>query len=185
MGSSQNRRVLTLTDMKEAFQDSSKQQTQLQNLKQKLDGLVATEVECETVFDHEYTSPETVHCIIYYLAGFMCQKLLKCTTCPTCRGSLIEETALHAQPESILVQCKTRGRLLHPNRIVFCLLKAAEIEFEKHATCRNAYELTIENLLENYRFAFPCVDHKEDIMAQLLHHYIAMRMRQLCKQKKI
>lgn len=180
----QSTHVLTLTDLKLAFQERASEETKLQMLKQKLDGLVVAEVECSEAFANVCTVPEAADCIIYYLAGFMCRKLLKCSTCSTCRHSLIEEWEIHSQPESSLVNCKTRGGLLHPKRNVFCLLKAAETEFQKHSTAKNVYEQTLEELLKEHVFSFPCNEHKEEIMAQLLHNYVAMRMTQVCKQKK-
>lgn len=96
----------------------------------------------------------------------------------------MEETQVHQQVESALVDCKSKGGLLHPKRATFGLLRAAELEFQEHSTCRNAYELALESMLEKYTFQFPCPEHKEEVMASLLHNYLSMRMRQLYKQKK-
>lgn len=176
--------VLTLSDLKLVFTEDDKAETLLQQLKNKLDGLVSADIECEEVFDHAYGMPEAVDCIIYYLCGFVCRKLLKNTTCLKCRESLVEETQVHQQVESALVDCKSKGGLLHPKRATFRLLRAAELEFQEHSTCRNAYELALESMLEKYTFQFPCPEHKEEVMASLLHNYLSMRMRQLYKQKK-
>lgn len=69
--------VLTLSDLKLVFTEDDKAETLLQQLKNKLDGLVSADIECEEVFDHAYGMPEAVDCIIYYLCGFVCRKLLK------------------------------------------------------------------------------------------------------------
>lgn len=180
---SQERCALTLTDLKLAFQEAGAEKTKLQELKQKLDGLVSAEVECDDVFDHVYEVPGTSDCIIYYLAGFMCRKLLRNTVCLICRESLVEESEVHKQPEGALVLCKTRGGLLHPKRNIFHFLQSAEAQFHKHEADRNVYELTVESVLEEQKFSFPCPSHKEEIMATLLHGYVAMRMRQFCKQR--
>lgn len=100
---SQKRCALTLTDLKLAFQEAGAQTTKLKELKEKLDGLVSAEVECEDVFDHVYEIPGTSECIVYYLAGFMCRKLLRNTVCLVCRGGLVEESEVHKQPEGALV----------------------------------------------------------------------------------
>ncbi|KAH9374788.1 hypothetical protein HPB48_000452 [Haemaphysalis longicornis] len=172
---SQERCALTLTDLKLAFQEASAQRTKLQELKQKLHGLVSAEVECEDV-------PGTSDCIVYYLAGFMRRKLLRNMVCLVCQEGLVEETEVHKQPEGALVLCKTRGGLLHPKRHIFHFLQAAQAHFHKHEADKNVYELTVKSVLEEQKFSFPCPNHKE-IMATLLHGYDAMRMRQFCKQR--
>lgn len=115
----------------------------------------------------------------------MCRKMPKNSVCSVCRQSLAEESEVHAQPESTPVKCKTRGGLVHPKGSIFFLLQEAEKQFQQHATQRNAYDLTVEGLLEKHTFSFPCWEHKEDIMENLLPFYIAMRMAQVCKQAKI
>lgn len=92
--------VLTQADLKLEFQVHEKQEIHLHQLKYKLDGLVATEVAYDEAFEEVCTQPEAVDRIVYYLAGFMCRKMLKGSACSECRQSLVEESEVHAQPES-------------------------------------------------------------------------------------
>lgn len=46
--------ALTLIDLKFVFHEAAAQKTKLQELKQKLDGLVSAEVKCDDVFNHVY-----------------------------------------------------------------------------------------------------------------------------------
>ncbi|KAH6930918.1 hypothetical protein HPB50_020825 [Hyalomma asiaticum] len=59
-----------------------------------------------------------------------------------------------------------------------------ERKFQKHAGDKQAYDLTIDFGLDNYNLSFPCHQHKVDIMAQVLHYYVGVQMRQYCKQLK-
>uniref|UniRef100_A0A0K8RG57 Transposable element n=1 Tax=Ixodes ricinus TaxID=34613 RepID=A0A0K8RG57_IXORI len=174
---------LTLSDFTSAFQDVSVHETKLQELKRNLDGLVDAEVECEDVFDHVYPSAHVEDCIVYYITGFLCRKLLKHTTCAACKQGLVSPTSLSEKPEAAFVNCKTRGKLLHPTTNVFNLVCATETCFQKHAESKFAYERTLDEVMDNFHFSFPCTGHKIDITAQILHYYISMRMRQYCKQK--
>lgn len=87
-------------------------------------------------------------------------------------------------PEADLVNCKTRGKLVHPNLNIYYLLKATEKEFAKHPSDNCVYSKTLDHVLLTYPFMFPCSLHKADIMARVLHYYICMRMRQHCKQQR-
>lgn len=68
-----------MAGVKLAFQADEKQESHLQQLKCKLDGLVAAEVD--EAFDEVCTEPEAVHCVVYYLAGLVCRKMLKNSVC--------------------------------------------------------------------------------------------------------
>ncbi|KAH9378421.1 hypothetical protein HPB48_018099 [Haemaphysalis longicornis] len=69
--------VLTLSDFKLMFMEGDKAETLLQQLKNKLDGLLSADNKSEDVFDHACGKTEAVDCVIYYLCGFVCRKLLK------------------------------------------------------------------------------------------------------------
>lgn len=75
----------------------------MQWLKEKLDGLVAAVVEIGKVIDHVCEIPGTVDCIIYYLAGFTCRKLLKIINCSTFQENRVESTPVNFLPQSVLV----------------------------------------------------------------------------------
>ncbi|KAH7950304.1 hypothetical protein HPB49_022122 [Dermacentor silvarum] len=50
-----------------------------------------------------------------------------------------------------------------------------------YADAQTVYWDTIVGVLDTYTITFPCDEHKEEIVAQLLHCYVSMRMRQHCK----
>lgn len=175
---------LTLSDLTSAFKDDLQEETKLQQLRRRLDGYIGEELEWEEVFDHSYASCEVVDCIIYYVTGYMCRKLLKSTECHVCKRGLAVPFSHSQKPEAALVNCKTLGRLIQPTTSIFVLLRATEMEFQKHCKKRNAYELTLDNVLDSNWLSFPCPSHKDDIITKILHYYVALRMRQYCKQQK-
>lgn len=70
---------LALSDFTSAFQVDCEQETKLEELKRKLDGLVDADVECEEAFAHVFTSATVEDCIVYYVTGYLCRKLLRHT----------------------------------------------------------------------------------------------------------
>lgn len=123
-------------------------------------------------------------CIIYYVTRLVCRKLLNSTTCETCKLGLARPVDHSQIPEAALVNCKTLGKLIHPTTNIFVLLHAAEAEFQRNCTQRNAYELTIDHILDNNWLSFPCTTHRDEVIAKILHYYVGLRMRQYCKQRK-
>lgn len=118
---SEEPRLLSLSDLTSAFQESAPLESRLEGLKQKLDGLVE-EAECENVFSDISSSDNVTDCIIYYVVGFLCRKILKNTTCQQCRNGLAATSNAASKPEAALVACKTRGGLVHPNTCLFMFL---------------------------------------------------------------
>lgn len=176
---------LTLNDFIEVFKSAAISTDKMHDLKQKLDGLISEETwECDDVFEHDYSNAAVVDCIVYYVTGFVSRKLGTQTSCTVCKEALVGQKGISKLPEADLVNCKTRGRLTHPNVHLFLLFKRTEEHFAKHAGERGVYDRTTDAVLENYSFTFPCAAHKEEMLAKLLHYYVCLRMRQYCRQLK-
>lgn len=137
----------------------------LEELKCKLDSLVEDEVERDHIFHSALASDTATDCIIHYVTGFVCQKLLKCTGCRTCKLGPSASGNV-TTPEADLVMCKMWGRLLHPNIAMFCLLKEAEHQFQNHARDKDVYDPRTDSIIDNYNLPFLCSEHKVDIMVQ-------------------
>ncbi|KAH8022196.1 hypothetical protein HPB51_023046 [Rhipicephalus microplus] len=171
--------------MRLAFQPDEQQTSRLDSLRARLDGLIEVgSWECEDVLEHDYRMADTVDCIIYYVTGYLCRNIGKKTVCATCRDGLIKQTGFCGIPEADLVNCKTRGKLIHLNLNIYYLLKATEKEFAKQPSDNCVYNKTLDHVLLTYLFMFSCSLHKADVMAKVLHYYICMRMRQHCKQQR-
>ncbi|KAL3246405.1 hypothetical protein MRX96_017867 [Rhipicephalus microplus] len=59
--------------------------------------------------------------------------------------------------------------------------KHAERLFVDYADWNTVYWDTIDGVLDTYTPTFPCSEHKEEVIAKLLHYYVSMRMRQHCQ----
>lgn len=62
------------------------------------------------------------------------------------------------------MNCKTRGRLTHPNAHLFQLFRNIEEEFAKYADQRDVHDKT-DAVLAHLKFTFACNFRKEDILA--------------------
>jgi hypothetical protein len=61
------------------------------------------------------SSSEVIDCVIYYLPGFVCRKLLQQISCDKCKSALTFEDVFSNHPEAELTNLKTFGFLTHPN----------------------------------------------------------------------
>lgn len=185
---STDKRSISLADINIVFHKEPSHILQhLNELKKKLDTMIeTTDGECDEVFsmDHNYTKSPVVDCIVYYVTGFVCRKLMKRSKCALCKSALIATfETYNTTSEAELVNIKTRGRLIHANKTLFHLFQATEIIFAQFVQSArlDIYEATICELITNYKFSFPCAVHKEDVISYCLHYYITMRMRQWAK----
>ncbi|KAH7979543.1 hypothetical protein HPB49_009800 [Dermacentor silvarum] len=152
-------RLLALSDL--AFRPNDGE-SKLEKLKKKLDKRVDDEVECEILFDHVYSMPEATHCVVYYITGYMCRELLKNTSCEQFTRGMAVSLVKADRSEASLVNLKTKGKLVHPAIHIFRVLQSAESVFQKNAAKGSANCLTIDELLEQHNFSFPCPLHKVD-----------------------
>lgn len=151
-------------------------------VKKRLDKFILQEEwECEDVASTLKSSvPEVSDCIVYYLSGFLSRKMTKMTSCDSCLAAFTVTRSDSA--EAALTNCKSRGELVHPNIHFHRILKSAEEFFSKNADRQDVYWGTIDYVLETCALSFPCGEQKGDVISQILHFYVSMRMRQHCKR---
>ena len=98
--------------------------------------------------------------------GYLCKQVLKkpeYKNCPSCKEGLT-----HCEikaPVSQLVDMKSRGRLIHANTHFFNLISYVEKCFSKYARNSRVFNLTIDEVIQNYKFTFPCKQHGADILS--------------------
>lgn len=81
--------------------------------------------------------------------------------------------------EATLVNLKTKHSLIHPNDFLYNLLSKIENSFSKFCGERNVFEQTLEHFFQlNNTIKFPCIDHKSNMVTNIVSTYIIMRMRQ-------
>ena len=139
------------------------------------------QVECDDIFDHDYCNAPVLSCIIYYVTGFLCRKLgKKYNSCEICKSVFATQPAKATIPQALLVNIKSKGKLIHPSTILYNLFVETEKYFQEAIASGDCfiYDMIIDNLLRNYKFHFPCNTHKEDVIADCIYYYISMRMRQ-------
>lgn len=119
--------------------------------------------------------------------GYLIKQVLKKTDwseCDKCKNSLQN----HEQKKSSiteLVDMKTEGGLIYPNMHFFSLIHFVEKSFSKHCKDSNVFDLTVDEVLNNYEFKFPCKVHGSDILAYAIFYYIRLRMRQFTYQENL
>lgn len=82
--------VVTLADLRNIYSDSSSQHpAKLDQLKEKLDGLIEEgSWECDDLFDFDDSDATVVDCIVYYVTRFVSRKVGSCTCCTSCKEAL-------------------------------------------------------------------------------------------------
>jgi len=158
----------------------------LHNVYVKLANLVETkDYECEDIFplQHNYASAIYTDCIIFYVSGFLCRKMKNLTNCNYCKKAYESCTKNIHLPDADLVNERNRGGLIYVNSYLYNLFKTTESYFQHHIQNKklNIYEATIQDVIENFNLSFPCDLHKEQAVAECLHYYVTMRMRQWAK----
>lgn len=84
-----------------------------------------------------------------------------------------------SKPEAALVNIKSRGSLTHPNDFIFGLLTDVEKSFAKHCKDNDVFLLTLDDFFTNNKsINFPCIQHKTEILTNIISNFIIMRMRQ-------
>ncbi|CAI6375586.1 unnamed protein product [Macrosiphum euphorbiae] len=74
---------------------------------------------------------------------------------------------------------KTRGGLTHPNDFLFRLLITVEKSFVKYCENNDVFLMKIDDFFgNNQSINFPCVEHKKDVLTQIISNFIIMRMQQ-------
>jgi len=101
--------------------------------------------------------------------------------CSICRSAIIQ-TNYSSQPVACLVNIKSEGGLIHPNRQFFNLICKIESLFSKYCKMADVFELCLSELLEDNILYFPCFEHSEEAIAFTIRYYINMRMRQFSQK---
>lgn len=110
----------------------------------------------------------------------MCKQVLKYVKCELCASVITQKEC--GGPEAEITYLKSRGKLLHPNHYFFMLIRNVEDKFIKHINSPFVFQDIIDELIESHEFTFPCIEHKDDILAFSIRYYINLRMRQFTRQ---
>lgn len=131
--------------------------------------------------EHDYTLPGAVDCIIYYITGRVCHKLLQFTKCSSCRQALITNSAEHDR----IAKLGELGDIIpeffiHPNVGFYNFIKMLENMFTKHCHQLNVVDAILSDAIESDVISFPCEAHKIDIISYIVHYYLQIKLSQYC-----
>lgn len=174
--------LITLNDIKSLYQKSNKETgLSIDIIKSKLNNAIRNDDwDIHDVFEseHDYAKPEAFDCIIYYITGRVCQQLLKCTKCSTCKQALItnsENCNSKAKLSDMLVEC-----FVHPHIGFYNFIKKFESLFIKHCDDINVADAILSDVINCNMLTFPCEIHKLDVVSYIVHYYVQMRLSRLC-----
>lgn len=171
----------SMADFKAIFSTDEPSPTRIADLKARLDGLIESDTwECDDAFPVHDQSAAVTDCVLYFVAGFVARRFRRYVSCRVCKDAFV--TQREDRPEAALTNIKSRGWLTYPNKHLYQILRVAEEFFSENASSMTVYEDTIDHVLTECSLTFPCVEHKDDMIANILHYYVSMRMRQYCGQ---
>lgn len=108
--------------------------------------------------------------------------LKKYKSCNSCEEAVRMKTSCSSSV-SQLVQMKSRGGLIHANLHFFNLIRHVEASFAKNCSRIDAFDQTLDEVLNTYTFSFPCKEHASEILSYAIVYYIRLRMRQNAYQE--
>lgn len=117
-----------------------------------------------------------------FFSGYVCKQIEKHFACDTCKIAIRIPKAFSQIPCAEIVNLKSRGFLIHSNINFFLLLREVEGYFSKHVSSPNVYEETVNEMLNNYKFSFPCTEHGSELLSYAITYYLRLRMRQYSQQ---
>lgn len=183
----QQRPKMSFEDFKKAFavnECKSFKKVHVENIQKKLDGYIQSDAwECDDIIEvNEEMSEEIIDCVIYYICGFICRKMLTKTKCDLCRKAFSSQRESATLPVAKLVNIKSKGGLIHPNTHLYKMFRAIETLFIKNINSENVYHNVINEIADkDVKLSFPCDTHKNDVISNCIHYYLTVRMRQFAR----
>lgn len=130
--------------------------------------------------EHDYVTPATFDCIIYFITGRVCRQLLTFITCPLCIEALTTNSEVpHRKAELSDVLFES---FVHPNVGLYKFIKHLEHVFSKHRHQLDVTEAVLSDIIESNTLGFPCEEHKIDIISYIVHYYLQIRLSTYCRQ---
>lgn len=188
---------ISLADFKTAFSSTRKtfKEKHIKDLKTKLNALIEVSDwdDNDDLFDmmKEFKGTpdqktDLKKCIQYYLTGFVCKNIFKKEKCLECKKAFqsSHENLIYGIEEADLLNIKTKGGLTHPNIRLFSLFSTIESYFEQFVDDSRVYMLIVDKLIEDdIKMTFPCTEHADQKLPELVHYYVQLRMLKTAKLK--
>lgn len=169
--------AVTISDIKDLYYDPDQKEASRNKLKKKLDNAIEnSDFQFQHFMDHDYSRPEILDCVIYYVTGYLSKHILKFIKCETCKDAFINPGQQNSFITALLTNIKKEGQILHPNTNIFYIIKHLENLFTKYCYSTDVYDLVIEDIYTP-SLIFPCKEHGDKVLAQIIEFYLKFRMR--------
>lgn len=176
---------ISMSEIKNLYRDSRQEVSSIVKLKEKLDNVINNnefDQNLDQFMDNDYSDysqPEIIDCVIYYVTGYLSNHILKSIDCDICKNAFTSSVTNCPLPAALLVNMEDmeEGRIMHPNLKLYNFIKYLENLFAKYCYRSDVFELIIEDICTP-ALSFPCKNHSDQVLAQIIEFYIALRMRQ-------
>ena len=116
------------------------------------------------------------------ITGYLCKQLLRYSKCNVGTDAIRNESSFSQNASAQLVNLKTRGRLIHSNKMFFNMIMALESCFNKNCQLPNVFDQTVDDMLI-YKFSFPCQENASSFLSYAIYYYVRLRMHQFSAQQ--
>ncbi|KAK4028030.1 hypothetical protein OUZ56_017193 [Daphnia magna] len=144
-----------------------------------LDGIT---VQVETELQNSSQTASTSDNVIFYIGGYMVNKIQKRSKCMTCIDSV--KGGLESLPKDFaaqdLTELKSKGYLKFASLNLFMLLKVVEKEIQKKIDID-----IITSLVEHQLPQISCQDHMQVFMTNIIMDFMCTRMKCIAKEKRL
>lgn len=172
--------IISISEIKNLYHKSSQDKTSLLKLKEKLNSVIDNnDWSFSELSDHTYCHPDIIDCVVYCATGYLCNHLLKTIKCTICKNALINPVKQSFFSAAVLANTKP-GLIKHPNLKLYNFIQYLENLFSKYCKHSNVYDLIIADIYAE-DIPFPCKEHVDLVLVQIIEFYICMRMRQYVK----
>ncbi|KAG8236684.1 hypothetical protein J437_LFUL016721 [Ladona fulva] len=137
--------MIKISDIREIYTEKSSSQSNIQKLKEQLDGLIEQgDWEVCDVIEHDYSLAPVFDSIIYYITGYLCKRIKRQSKCPVCQAAVGTSTPTCLLSSAAL--CRMDEQILHPNVQLFNFIRGIEAKFVANLNLPNVYSATSGNL---------------------------------------
>ena len=132
--------------------------------------------------EHDYWAAEENECIMYFISGRVCRRLLE-TTMPIKEGTVCKKALIKpvVPKEGLVLEQSTKERFLwHPNAIFNQFIHKLNSIFDANKDRLDMSVFLVEEAARKTIFRFLCEQHTIEVMAFVVEHFLSIKMTKLC-----
>ena len=179
--------LISLKDKKEIYEKPKVDEclSRSEFFKKQLDNVVKNDDWDVFAFlsaEHDYCAAEEDECIMYFISGRVCRRLLETMPvkeCGVCKKALITSVV---PKEGLVLEESTKERFLcHPNAIFNQLIQKLNSIFDANKDRLDISGFLVKEAARQKIFRFPCDQHKIEVMAFVVEYFLSIKMTKLCR----